>query len=244
MSDALYLAELNGVGVGDVVRLEGSEARHAIASKRTRVGERLLLADGAGRAVRGEVVEVGRTSLALAVQEVVAEAAHRQHWVAVQGLAKGDRSELAVEMMTELGIDEIMAWQASRSIVRWNDDRSEKGLAKWRATAREATKQSRRFTIPTVNFATTKDIWGRITTAALAVVLHEEAELDLTELAVPEVGEMVFIIGPEGGITETELAAFVDAGAKPVRISDGVLRTSTAGVVALAQLQALSKAAS
>lgn len=242
MSDALYLAELNGADLGGTVRLEGPEARHAIASKRTQVGERLLLSDGAGRAVRGEVIEVEKSCLTLRVDEVLTEPLCRHHWVAMQGLAKGDRSELAVEMMTEMGVDEVMAWQASRSIVRWNDDRTGKGVAKWRATAREATKQSRRFTIPTINAVTTKDIWSRITTAALAIVLHEDATDDLSEVTIPSAGEILFIIGPEGGITPAELEAFIDAGAKSVCISDGVLRTSTAGVVALAQLQALSRA--
>ena len=76
-------------------------------------------------------------------------------YVAVQALPKGDRAELAVEMLTELGVDEIVPWQAARSVVRWAPDRVERGLTRWRATAREAAKQCRRFRVPTVTMPMT-----------------------------------------------------------------------------------------
>lgn len=243
MSDALYLLpELGSPTIGATVRLDGPEARHAISVKRTRVGESLLLADGRGLAVRGPVVEVGASSLVVQVEETLAAPQRPNRFVAAQALAKGDRGELAVEMLTELGVDEVLAWQAARSIVRWDAAKSAKGVAKWASAAREATKQSRRFRVPEVVAVTTKQLVARAADAACVLVLHEEATQDLVELDLPESGEVLFVIGPEGGISPDELDALVEVGAIAVSISDGVLRTSTAGPVALARLLAMAGA--
>ena len=239
MSDAVYLGEVASAVPGSVLEITGTEARHAVV-KRTELGESVIIADGAGHAVRGIALAVEPKTLRVQVTEVLTVPEKRQQWVAVQALVKGERSELAVEMLTELGVDEIIAWQAERSIVRWRADRGEKGLEKWQTAAREATKQSRRFRIPLVQQASTKEICGRIAQASLALVLHESADERLSELRLPEDGEILFIIGPEGGISPNELDLFVSAGAKPVLLSDGILRASTAGVVALAGLQVKS----
>lgn len=240
MTDALFLADFTDPHVGDEIHLAGDEGRHAVAVRRIAVGETILLADGAGTAVRGPVVSTDKSSLVMQVEQVLATPAPTLRYVAAQALAKGDRAELAVEVMTELGVDEVVPWQASRSIVKWVADRAERHLAKWRATAREATKQSRRFRVPRVTVPlTTRELALRIPETALTLLLHESAETPLSELTLPDAGDVLIVIGPEGGIAPEELSALQAAGGVPVRISDGVLRTSTAGVVALAQLQAL-----
>ena len=241
MSDALFLARFEQVRIGGIVEGTGDEARHAVVVKRTRPGESVLLADGAGRAVRGSVVAAERNRLALEVTEILASPPRAHRFVVAQALAKGDRSELAVEIMTELGVDEILAWQASRSIVRWQGERGAKSLGRWAATAREATKQSRRFRIPEVSAAGTARVVERIGAAELALVLHESAEKTLARVNLPEAGEILLIVGPEGGISPDELERFQQAGAVPVRISDGVLRTSTAGAIAIGQLTVLGE---
>ena len=241
MSDALFLARFDQVRIGGIVEVTGDEARHAVVVKRTRPGESVLLADGAGRAVRGRVVAAEKNRLALEVTEILASPPRAHRFVVAQALAKGDRSELAVEMMTELGVDEILAWQASRSIVRWQGERGAKSLGRWAATAREATKQSRRFRIPEVSAADTSRVAERIGAAELALVLHESAEKTLSRVNLPDAGEILLIVGPEGGISPDELERFQQAGAVPVRISDGVLRTSTAGAIAIGQLTVLGE---
>ena len=241
MSDALFLARFDQVRIGGIVEVTGDEARHAVVVKRTVPGESVLLADGAGRAVRGRVVAAERNRLAVEVTEILGAPPHAHRFVVAQALAKGDRSELAVATMTELGVDEILAWQASRSIVRWQGERGAKSLGRWAATAREATKQSRRFRIPEVSAADTSRVVERIGAAELALVLHESAEKTLSRVNLPEAGEILLIVGPEGGISPDELERFQQAGAVPVRISDGVLRTSTAGAIAIGQLTVLGE---
>lgn len=243
MSDPLFLAPFGDVTVGDRVSVTGDEARHAVAVRRIAAGERVLIADGEGRAVRGVVVSAAKAELVVEVAEVLTAPERAHRLVAVQALAKGDRSELAVETMTELGVDEIVAWQASRSIVRWTGERGAKSLAKWQATAREATKQSRRFRVPTVTAASTVDVAARLAEADLALVLHESATGSIADVDLPDRGTIAVVVGPEGGISPDELAAFEAAGAVAVVISDGVLRTSTAGAVALGQLDAFARRA-
>ena len=240
MSDPVFLVDgLDSPAMGDTVTLAGDEGRHAVVVRRIRVGERVVLTDGRGLGVEGTVTAVADASLRLKVDNVrqVPEPAVR--YVVGQAVAKGDRAELAVEMLTEVGVDEILPWSASRSIVRWSADRAARGLARWRSTAREATKQSRRLRAPLVGEpVSTTALAKRIAQADLALVLHEEATEPLSAVALPPAGTVLIIVGPEGGIAPMELDTFVVAGAHPVSISDGVLRTSTAGAVAVALLRA------
>lgn len=223
---------------GSRVELTGEEGRHAAVVRRIRTGETVVLNDGRGRGLRGEVTESSKSGLVVEVAEQLFTEAGAVRFVAVQALAKGDRSELAIEMLTEMGIDEIVPWQSSRSIVKWTPERGAKSLARWRSTVREATKQSRRLRIPEVSEpVNTADLVRRIGTADVAVILHEDAEEPVSEIAVPESGEVLMIIGPEGGISPDELNSFDQAGGSLVSLGDGVLRTSTAGVAALAALK-------
>ncbi len=241
MTEPMFLAPLEAAEVGAEVALTGEEGHHAAQVRRIKAGEVIWISDGNGTGVRGPVVRVGKGEVSVRVDEVLREPQRPVRYVAVQALPKGDRAELAVEMLTELGIDEIVPWQSERSIVRWSPDRVERGLTRWRVTAREAAKQCRRFRVPTVSMPmTTAELALRIGETALTAVCHEDATERLSSLVLPATGEVMFIIGPEGGLTDAELEAFTAAGGRPVLIADAVLRTSTAGVVALAQLQALA----
>ncbi len=198
-----------------------------------------MLGDGRGAGVRGRVSEVGRAEIVVEVTEHLAFPEPGRIVIAVQALAKGDRSELAVEMLTETGATMIIPWTASRSVVRWSGERGDRALSRWRATAREAAKQSRRLRIPTVaEPMSTREVAARIGVLDVALVLHEDADVRLSALDLPQQAAILVVIGPEGGISTEELAAFTGAGARAVSVSDGVLRTSTAGAVAVGQLLA------
>ncbi|WP_169944251.1 16S rRNA (uracil(1498)-N(3))-methyltransferase [Microbispora sp. H11081] len=237
MSVPVFLSEAAGLAA-DTVVLDGPEGRHAAAVRRLRPGERIDLTDGAGRVAECTVTAVGKDSLTAEVLRRFEVAPPRPRLVVVQGLPKGDRGELAVEMMTEAGVDVIVPWAAARCVTQWKGDRAAKSLARWRATAREAAKQARRFHLPEVTEqATTARVRSLVSAAALAVVLHEEAAEPLSRLPLPErPGDIVMIVGPEGGVAEEEIAAFREAGAVPALLGPTVLRTSTAGLAAAAVL--------
>ncbi len=222
---------------GDVL-LTGDEGRHAARVKRLGVGERVLVSDGRGSVAECTVAEVLADGLRLSVVERREAAEPSPRLVVVQALPKGERAELAVEVMTELGVDEIVPWQASRSIVQWDGARGAKSLDRWRRTAAAATKNSRRARIPLVaELATTRQLTARIG-GACARVLHESAHTSLSTVDLADAGDIVIVVGPEGGISEEELNAFAAAGATAVRMGDPVLRTSTAGAAALVVLSA------
>ncbi|WP_030911407.1 16S rRNA (uracil(1498)-N(3))-methyltransferase [Streptomyces sp. NRRL F-5126] len=226
---------------GTVV-LDGPEGRHAVSVRRLRAGEEVVLTDGAGTGAYGTVQAVqGKDRLDVAVTDVRTEDVPAPRVTVVQALPKGDRGELAVETMTETGVDAIVPWQAGRCVTRWKGERGAKSLAKWRSTAREAGKQSRRLRFPDVaDAASTRDVAALLATADFAAVLHEDGGVaaPLATAELPRTGHLVLVVGPEGGVTPEELAEFADAGALPHRLGASVLRTSTAGTAALAVLLA------
>jgi 16S rRNA (uracil1498-N3)-methyltransferase len=224
----------------DIVTLSGPEGHHAATVRRLRAGERADVSDGAGALAECTVVSVARDTVVLSVRSVHVVPSSEPRITVVQALPKGDRAELAVELMTEVGVDAIVAWAAERSVTRWHGDRGERALAKWRATAREAAKQSRRAWIPEVTgHAGLSDVTKLASeAAALTLVLEAGAAAPLSTLALPDSGSIVLVVGPEGGISPAERAALADAGAIEARLGPTVLRTSTAGAAAAAILLA------
>ncbi|HEX7746331.1 MAG TPA: 16S rRNA (uracil(1498)-N(3))-methyltransferase [Micromonosporaceae bacterium] len=239
MSAPLFLVDR--LPAGDTYCLDGPEGHHAATVQRLRVGQDLILGDARGGTVTAVVTAVGRGVLNLAVTSRRHHERPEPRLVVVQGIAKGERGELAVQAMTEVGVDEIVPWAAARSVAQWRGERGAKARDKWAATAREAAKQARRPWCPAVSGepdASTRVVAGRLATAAAGFVLHEAADTRLTTVDLPATGEIVLVVGPEGGIDDAEVTAFGAAGALPVRLGDAVLRTSTAGVAALSVLSA------
>ncbi|TML25743.1 MAG: 16S rRNA (uracil(1498)-N(3))-methyltransferase [Actinobacteria bacterium] len=214
----------------DVSVLDGPEGHHAADVARLRVGESLLLSDGRGGMACAVVAAVGRGRLELSTHQRWYVPPPAPRLVVAQGIAKGDRGELAVQAMTEVGVDEIVPWTAARSVARWKDDRP---LERWRATAREAAKQARRAWLPVVSPSVSTSVLA----ARVTFVLESSADVRLSTVDIPATAaEIVLVVGPEGGVAPEELSAFTAAGAVPVRLGDTVLRTSTAGVAALSVL--------
>lgn len=236
---SLYLREdLDDVEVGDRLSLSGAEAKHAATVNRTRPGQSVLIGNGRGLVVSGEVLVATSAELTIDVDAVERVERSSTTVTLVQALAKGDRDELAIQASTELGVDSVIPWSATRSVSRWEGPKVAKGRERWATIVREAAKQSIRAWVPEVGqLATTKSV------AALAVdqrvlVLEPDARTPLTSLALDE-RPLALVVGPEGGIAPEELALLEAQGAELVRLGTTVLRTSTAGPAALAVLNGM-----
>lgn len=226
--------QLLTTAAGEQIRLTGDEGFHAGTVQRIQPGEAVLLADGEGRLAHGTVVEVpAKDEVLIEVVAITVAPPPQPRVVVVQALPKGDRGELAVEMLTEVGVDLIIPWAAARCVAQWKGDKEAKGVQKWQTAAREAAKQSRRPRTPQIsNLATTKDVVRLISETQHAWVLHEDGDVRLSGISVPLQGDLLLVVGPEGGVSDEELELFAQAGAQVVRLGPTVLRTSTAGTVA------------
>ena len=235
----LYLREdLADATVGGEIAIEGAEAKHIVSVSRTRAGEALTVSNGCGLVVDGTVTSAEPSRVVARVDAVTRVEPQRPRLVLVQALAKGDRDELAVQASVELGVDEVVPWQASRSVSRWQGDKAVKGVQRWRTIVREATKQSMRAWLPDVSApATTADVTSRARTDRV-LVLEPGAATRLSDIRIVsgDDRDIVVVVGPEGGIAPDESERLAEAGAEAVRLGSSVLRTSSAGPAALAVL--------
>lgn len=228
---------LDGLTSGAQVVLDGPEGRHAATVRRIGVGEPVLLADGCGALAEAVVAATAKDELTLTLESAEVVAAAQPRLVLVQALAKGDRDDQAIEAATELGVDEVVPWQAARSIVQWKGERGAKAHRKWESVVRAAAKQSRRPVVPVVAPLVSRDgLAARVSGSARTLVLHEEAADPIGSVDLPADGDVLVVVGPEGGISPDELDALVSAGGVPVRMGPTVLRSSSAGPAALAVL--------
>lgn len=213
--------------------LRGREGRHASTVRRLEVGERVDVTDGAGTLVECSVEASAPGELTLAVLKRQTEPPPQPRLVVLQAILKGDRGELAVELLTEVGVDVIVPWAADRCVAVWRGERADRSRARWNTTAQEAAKQSRRAWFPEVTAqADLAAAVRRVQTAELAILLDPDAAADVASLAPPATGEIVLLVGPEGGVTQTETDSLRAAGAVPAALGPTVLRGSTAGVAA------------
>ena len=234
--------QLAGVTTGSILLLDGAEGRHGATVLRIGVDEQVQLTDGVGHRVDAVVESVGAGTLHLRLRAITQEPQPDSRFVLIQALAKGDRDEQAIAAATELGVDEVVPWQAARSIVIWRGERAVRSLRKWESVVLAATKQSRRARVPKVSEpADQAAVIQRIKAAALALVLHQDAPQPLAGVELPRFGDVLLIVGPEGGVTDEELSAFVAAGASAVLLGANVLRSSSAGPAAIAVLSAAGR---
>lgn len=233
-----FLVEDSGsASTGDIVSLTGAEAKHAAVVRRLRVGESVSIGDGTGIWLDGEVTDVSASRVDVRVTGRAAIEAPATRLVLVQALAKGDRDELAVQAACELGVDEVVPWQASRSISRWEGPKAVKGRERWATIVREAAKQAHRAWVPEVTAPLTTGQLIAHAEGQRMLVLDPTATVRLSTVE-PDDRDLMLIVGPEGGIAPDELEKFEAAGAERVRLGDTVLRTSTAGSAAIAVLSA------
>jgi 16S rRNA (uracil1498-N3)-methyltransferase len=216
--------------VGATYEFDSDDAFHAIKVLRIAAGEIFNLSDGAGAWSRVSVNNVNKKSMTVTVLESGFEEALTEQFTIVQAIPKGDRIKESIEMSTEGGVDRIVMWKAARSI-----GRADEKLEKLQLTAREASKQSRRFRIPQVSgVATTDQVVDEIAKADLALVFHESATSTISRAITAGAQKVLIIIGPEGGLTDDEVETFAAAGAKVVLMGRPILRSAHAGLAAMA----------
>ena len=224
--------------IGSSYEFGGEDAGHAIRVLRTQVGDNFALSDGQGAWSIVQVKNIAKKSMSLEVMQTGFEEALPVEFTVAQALTKGDRIKESIELNTAGGADVILLWAATRSIGKATPDLMQK-LA---TTAREASKQTRRNRIPFVmGVLDTKKIAAEIPNYDLAIVFHESAQLKLTELVKPGAKKVLAIIGPEGGITDEELAIFTAAGAQVALLGRPIFRSALAGLAALSGLNAALK---
>lgn len=231
MAHCYLLPDVAAAAEGDHVALEGPEAHHAQVA-RAQAGEQLWLTSGDGVLARATVRSATKARVELVVDELERHEPRHPRLTLVQALAKGDRSDVAVAAAVELGVDEIVPWQAARSVVQWRGDKAIKGEQKWRSAAAEAAKQSIRPFLTVVHPLTTTNALQQL--SAQLVVLHPEATTSLD--AIPLERDIALVVGPEGGISDAERETLRGFGAVEAHLGPEVLRTSTAGLAAIAAL--------
>jgi len=231
--------------VGGTAVIDGDEGFHAATVRRIRLGEALVISDGAGTVADCVVIGVDKRRLMARIEKRRSAPQPTPKVTVVQAIPKLERAELAIELATEAGADEFVAWQASRCVARWDAERAANGLRRWRAVTRSAARQSRRAWIPEVSGPMSTDQLGayigeRVDAGAAALVLHESASRALREVPVAQADSIILVVGPEGGLSETEVDMLAVAGAVAVRLGPTVLRTSTAAAIALGALGVLT----
>ena len=221
--------------VGQSYEFNNEDANHAIRVLRMAAGDVFMLADGTGAWSQVKAFAIKKKSIEVEVTATGFQEALATTITVVQALPKSDRAKEAIELLTEAGVDRIVPWAAARSIGKVSE--------KFSVTAREASKQSRRLRIPEVtDIATTEQICEAIKLSDLAIAFHESSDVKLSDcISSHNVAHLLIIIGPEGGITSTELEAFKEAGAKVALMGRPILRSAHAGIAAVAAVSALLK---
>jgi 16S rRNA (uracil1498-N3)-methyltransferase len=223
----------------NLIEVSGDEAHHAIKVLRTSVGEEILISDGTGNWVRACVEYIEKKTFTAKVLERGFQPEKSPRLIVVQGLPKSDRVKDAIEILVESGVDVIIPWQADRSISKWQKD----SLTKWQSVAEAATKQSRRFRKPEIIDGLSLSQLLEIESENSAVlVMHESATTKLSEVVTSKfagMSEIVIVIGPEGGISDSELELLQSTGAHIVGLGPEVFRSAHAGGAALSAVSAL-----
>lgn len=257
MTDALFLLDTDRddtpinsdeLHTGWNVTLPKPVQRHAVQVMRLKHGDHLQLSDGRGLRVHAELVDPEQ-----GIAQVVEFGREPQpvtRLALVQALAKNGHDEQAIDMATQIGVDTVVPWQADRSIAKWKQGRTDR---KWGQVLDAATEQSRRAWRPALEDCVSSKQVVAICRRAnvhgdLVIVLHQDATATwqdvennvarLSErcLADGKARSIYVVVGPEGGISDDEVAQFIDAGALSCVLGSNILRASTAGPVALSLL--------
>ena len=223
------------------LEISGDEAKH-INVARHKIGEQLWISNGAGQRGTATIRSINKERVSLTFDSVEFFSPRANSLRVVQALTKSDRAQECIELLVEAGVDEIIPWQAERSIGKWQEPATKQ---KWRGWVRAAVKQARRSQIPEVSDLerSLPQLISKLRSEGsekdLFFIFDESATSHLTKDFVADLSprSLTLIIGPEGGLTNQELASAIQAGAIPVKLGQPIVRSAHAGAIALAAIQ-------
>ena len=220
---------------GSTQTLDKEEAHHAIKVLRLKLGEVIKISDGVKKWVSGPIIEISKKDLTISVSEKGEFEEKFPELVLVQAVTKSDRNKEMLELVVEAGVDRIIPWQAERSISKWQSDSAQK----WEISIKEACKQARQIRLPKLMpMLTTAGVVQLLSKDAQAIVFHESAAEKFAQLQLTDSLKSIFlVIGPEGGISPSELSIFENGGGKIFRLGETVLRSAHAGFAAISAVQ-------
>ncbi|HEY9131509.1 MAG TPA: 16S rRNA (uracil(1498)-N(3))-methyltransferase [Dyella sp.] len=229
------------LAVGAELLLPAQAGEHVARVLRLNAGDEIVLFNGDGHDYPARIVSVGKRNVQVNIQAQQAPQNESPLSLTLaQGVARGEKMDLIVQKATELGVARIVPLVTERSEVKLDPARAEKRLAHWQAVAASACEQSGRAHVPEIVPVQALDAWlySLVDNDALRLALLPEGTLRARELTFPSVGGLL-VVGPEGGLGERDINALIHAGFAGLVLGPRILRTETAGLAALAALQAL-----
>lgn len=227
---------------GDQIQITGSDVNHIKNVLRMNVGEEISVSDGAGQDYFGKIEQIDSSAVLVHVEnswDSYVELPTKLYLF--QGLPKSDKMELIIQKAVELGVYAVVPVKMKRTIVKWDEKKGEKKLARWQQIAESAAKQSGRGLIPEVmapmTFAEAIEMAKGLDAALLP---YEKASgMDAARDLIASMrgkSSIGIFIGPEGGFDTQEVDEAIDAGVQTMTLGHRILRTETAGLTALSIL--------
>jgi 16S rRNA (uracil1498-N3)-methyltransferase len=226
--------------IGASLALPAQAGEHVARVLRLGAGDPLVLFNGDGHDYAATIIEAGKRQVSVSISARTAVASESPlPLVLAQAVARGEKMDLIVQKATELGVSAIVPLLTERSEVKLDADRAAKRLAHWRAVIASACEQSGRAVLPSIDAPQLLAAWlDRLDSGALRLALLPDGSLRARELA-PTLDGALLVVGPEGGLGERDVAALRAHGFQGLQLGPRILRTETAGLAALAALQAL-----
>jgi 16S rRNA (uracil1498-N3)-methyltransferase len=225
----------------ELLKVEGSEARHIRRVLRLKVGDRLVLFDGFAKEYEGIIVQESPTSVMMKVENISSPAKESPLEITLaQSLLKGEKMEYLIQKATELGIKKIIPFFSSRSVPLLDKSKKLRRYHRWEKIAIEACKQCGRIAVPKVEpLQIYSEMLGMAQSEALRLILWEKKGQGLKETLKGSKGrtEIFFVVGPEGGMSDEEVGEAEKAGFMPITLGKRILRSETAGLCLLSVLQ-------
>lgn len=228
------------LAVGQRITLPEDSSLHLLRVLRLEPGDAVTLFNGDGHDYTARLLTAAKRGAEAEItgrEPVPRESPLRL--TLVQGVARGEKMDLVLQKATELGVDAFTPVVTERTEVKLDAERAEKRMAHWRGVVAAACEQSGRAVLPRLSQPTALSTYAGAETADIKLVLDPNGDVGLAGLS-PQAGQSIaLVVGPEGGLSERDLATLRAAGFRGLRLGPRILRTETAGLAAVAALQAL-----